>query len=88
MISAAVVTAATDPGVAGVFLQFGVLGAIALLALWFFLVVYKREVARADRAEQALATLNFDVRDKVLPALIDTIRVNQELKELLREKRL
>lgn len=80
---------ATDVGssITGVFLQFGVLGAFALLALWFFLTVYKREVARADRAEAALAVLNSDVRDKVIPALTDTIRMNTELKELLREQR-
>lgn len=84
--------AASDPtdataSVTGVFLQFGVLGAFALLALWFFLTVYKREVERADRAEVALAALNSDVREKVIPALTDTIRVNAELQELLREKR-
>jgi hypothetical protein len=73
--------------VTGVFLQFGVLGAFALLALWFFLNVYKREVARADRAEAALAVLNSDVRDKVIPALTDTIRVNAELQQLLRDRR-
>lgn len=79
--------AAVDPGITGVFLQFGVLGAFSLLALWFFLIVYKREVSRADNAERALAALNSDVRDKILPALLDTIRVNQELKEVLREQR-
>lgn len=83
----AAITAAADSGITGVFLQFGVLGAFSLLALWFFLTVYKREVARADAAERALAALNSDVRDKILPALLDTIRVNQELKEILREQR-
>jgi len=78
---------AADTGITGVFLQFGVLGAFALLALWFFLTVYKREVSRADAAEAALAVLNADLRDKVIPALHDTIRVNQELKEILREQR-
>lgn len=66
------------------------LGALVVLAafgLWFFLVVYKREVARADKAEAALAALNSDVRDKVIPALTDTLRVNIELRELLREQR-
>lgn len=73
--------------VTGVLLQYGVLGVFALLALWFFLTVYKREVARADRAEEALSELNLQVRDKVIPALTDTVRVNAELQELLRERR-
>lgn len=84
--------AASDPNdvagsVTGVFIQFGVLGAFALLALWFFMTVYKREVDRADRAEEALAQLNAQVRDKVIPALTDTVRVNAELQELLRDLR-
>lgn len=86
MLGASVAADATN-SVAAIFLQFGVLGAFALLALWFFLTVYKREVARADRAEAALAVLNTDVRDKVIPALTDTIRMNTELKELLRDQR-
>lgn len=86
MLSAADPTDLTA-SVTGVFLQFGILGAFALLALWFFLSVYKREVERADRAEEALAELNSDVRDKVIPALTDTIRVNAELQELLRRER-
>jgi hypothetical protein len=79
----------TDVGnsIAGVILQFGVLGALVLLAIYFFFIVYKREVERADRAEAALAALNSDVRDKVMPALIDTVRVNAELQDLLRERR-
>jgi hypothetical protein len=73
--------------VTGIFLQFGVLGAFALLALWFFFTVYRREVERADRAEAALAALNSDLREKVMPALLDSVRVNTELQQLLREKR-
>lgn len=83
----AAVTAATNAGITGVFLQFGVLGALSLLALWFFLTVYRREVSRADAAEAALALLNADLREKVIPALHDTIRVNNELKEILRAQR-
>ena len=80
---------ATDIGssVTGTFIQFGVLGAFALVALWFFYRVYTREVDRADKAEQALAELNHDVRAMVIPALTDTIRVNEEMKDILREIR-
>lgn len=64
--------------VVAVFLQFGVLGAFALVALWFFLRVYKRESDRADRAEAGKSDLEREVRDKVIPALTDATRAATE----------
>jgi hypothetical protein len=81
-------TTSTIPGgAAGVFLQFSVLGAVALLGLWFVLTAYRREVARGDAAEKALAELNREVRDKVIPALTDAARAMSDCVGLLRDKR-
>lgn len=74
-------------GVTSTFLQFGVLGAVALLGLWFVLTAYRREVARGDTAEKALAELNREMRDKVIPALTEATRALAEYAQSLRDRR-
>lgn len=78
-----------DPAgdVTAVFLQYGVLGAFALFGLWFFRTVYKRETERADRAEAALAVLNQDVREKVIPVLTEAARAVADATIALRDAR-
>lgn len=73
--------------ITGVFLQYGVLGAFALFGLWFFRTVYKRETERADRAEAALAELNRDVREKVIPVLTEAARAAADAAIVLRDAR-
>lgn len=70
---------ATASDVAGIFLQFGVLGAFALVALWFFLRVYKRESERADKEATARYELEREIRDKVIPLLAEFSRAGTEL---------
>lgn len=69
---------ANTSSVVAVFLQFGVLGAFALVSLWFFLRVYKRESDRADRAEAAKSELEREVRGLVIPALTEANRASTE----------
>jgi hypothetical protein len=75
--------AATSPsasaGVVATFLQFGVLGGFALVALWFFMRVYKRESDRADREATARYELEREIRDKVIPVLTEFTRAGTEL---------
>lgn len=81
--------AASDPstGITQTFLQFGVLGAVALLGLWFVLTAYRREVARGDTAEKALAELNREMRDKVIPALTEATGALVECARIMRDRR-
>ncbi len=74
-------------GFAQVFLQYGALGAFAVVAIIFFNRAYKRESERADKAEQALAELNRDMRDKVLPVLIAATQAVAEATQSVRERR-
>lgn len=85
MLSAAGTNITGD--LASVFLQYGVLGAFAIIALVFFRTVYCRETKRADRAEAALAQLNLDVREKVIPVLTEANRLVAEATALAREGR-
>lgn len=73
----------TTGDVAAIFLQFGVLGAFALVSLWFFLRVYKREGERADREAMARYELEREVRDKVIPVLTEFTRAAAELVALV-----
>lgn len=70
-----------------VFLQYGVLGVFALCGLWFFRTVYKRETERADRAEAALAELNRDLREKVIPVLTEATRATADAAIAMRDVR-
>lgn len=89
LIGIAGMAAATSaPGeVTAVFLQYGVLGVFALFGLWFFRTVYKRESERADRAEAALADLNRDVREKVIPVLTEAARATADAAIVMRDAR-
>lgn len=86
-MSAIFAVAASQGDVSAIFLQYGALGVFALVSLGFFRTVYKRETERADRAENALAELNKDVREKVVPALTEANRTVAEMANLLRDSR-
>jgi hypothetical protein len=74
MLAAANSAPGVTGGVVDVFLQFGVLGAFALLSIAFYHRVWREQVQRAERAEAALSELNREVRDKVVPALVEANR--------------
>lgn len=78
---------------AGELAKNGLLG-LAVLALG--VIAYRlilRETARADRAEAALAELNREIREKAIPALMESARATtdatQAVKDMavLRERR-
>jgi hypothetical protein len=74
-------------GISDSFIQYGVLGAVALMGLWFVLTSYRREVNRADKAEEELRLLNQEMRDKVIPALTEATRVALEYAQRSRDRR-
>lgn len=80
-------TSAQIGGVVDVFLQFGVLGALVLVGLFFFNRVWKEQQARAERAETALAELNRDLRDKVVPVLATVAAVLKDAERAIVERR-
>lgn len=75
-------------GVNSVFLQYGALGAFAIIAIIFFFKVWKRESDRADKAQAEKDALNKDLKEQVIPLLTDCVRALAQLAELIRERRL
>lgn len=74
------------PDIAAVFLQYSVLGAVALLGLWFFLVAYRREVKRADECEAALRELQSKLIDDYVPVLTKAAEVIADTAAELRRR--
>jgi F0F1-type ATP synthase membrane subunit b/b' len=83
---------------APVFIQYGALGAIALLALYAVVKLFARvtsaadaavaaERARADRHEEELRRLNTTVQEKLLPILVQATQVLGDVLVELREER-
>lgn len=76
------------------FLQYGAIGAMALVCLIAVRVLFaqvvadkQRETNRADRAEEALSDLNRAVRDQVMPAVQDMTATAKALIELTAHER-
>lgn len=85
-------TAAADP--TSVFLQYGALGVIALLALGAVRVLFQREVKaldlerqRADRLEEELRRLNQTVQDRYVTTLTEANKTMSDLLDHLRSMR-
>ncbi len=77
-----------------VFIQYGALGVIALLALLAVRVLFQREVRaldlerqRADRLEEELRKLNTTVQERYLTTLTDATRVMSDLLDSHRDRR-
>ena len=79
-------------------LQYGAIGAIALIALYAVKVMFQRQVqshereraeyiARCDRAEQQLAQINQLLRDQMVAQLTRATDVIGRVAELLGEQR-
>lgn len=66
-----VVQAQSDAPSLDVFAQYGVVGALAALGLWFMWKAYQREVKTNDALRAELAELRKGVDDKVLPLVSD-----------------
>src|SRR5689334_15273979 len=84
----------TDPitNAQSVFLQYGAIGAILLVLLWFAYGAIKRERDatdserdRAKEAEQALADLNALMRTEVIPVLTKATEATTQVTEVVRK---
>lgn len=83
---------AADPG--GILLQYGAIGAIALLALYAVVKLFKRqeqlyerEIRRGDQAEEALAALNQLIREQLVVQLTRAADAIARVTELLSDQR-
>ena len=72
-------------GVSGL-VQYGALGVIASLGLWFMWRAYRRECDRADRLEEHNKEQSAAIQDKVIPALMSATRAVEESTELMRDQ--
>lgn len=77
-----------------VFIQYGALGVIALLALLAVRVLFQREVKaldlerqRADRLEDELRKLNTTIQERYLTTLTDATRVMGDILDTHRNSR-
>lgn len=66
-----------------IFAQYGVLGIIAAMLIWFAKGAHQRERDRADRLEGENKRLNELILDRVIPALTSATRAAEESAELL-----
>ena len=68
-----------------VFAQYGVLGVIAALLIWFAKGAHQRERDRADRMEQKYENLNTLLLERMLPAITSATRAVEESTEIIRD---
>lgn len=66
-----------------VFAQYGVLGIIAAMLIWFARGAHQRERDRADRMEEENKRLNTLIVERVIPALESATRAIEEAVDLL-----
>lgn len=74
------------PASVGGLVQYGALGIIASLGLWFMFRAWRRECERADRLEQHNKEQAAAIQDKVIPALLSATRAVEESTELMRDQ--
>ncbi len=64
--------------------QYGVLGVITTILIWFARGAYQREKDRSDRAEVEKERLYGLMLDRIIPALTSATRAAEDTTELLR----
>lgn len=76
---------AADPASSDVslFAQYGVLGVLAGMLIWFAKSAHQRERDRADRLEEENRRLNALILDRVIPVLTSATRAAEESASLL-----
>jgi hypothetical protein len=80
------IAADTTTGVdLSVFAQYGVVGVIALMGIWFAKIAYQRERERADRLETENRRLNEVIQDRIIPAMTAATQAAERSMELLRD---
>jgi hypothetical protein len=68
-----------------VFAQYGVLGIVAAMLVWFAKGAHQRERDRADRMEEKNERLQSLILERVIPALSSATHAIEECTTLLRE---
>jgi hypothetical protein len=81
------VTPEVVQGVTGSLLAAGPIGAVAIVAIAFFWVAWKRERDRADSERAAKDALVRELIDKVLPALLESTRATRDFVDYSRSER-
>lgn len=66
-----------------VFAQYGILGVIAAMLIWFARGAHQRERDRADRLEAEVQRLHTLMLDRVIPALTSATNAAEESAALL-----
>lgn len=66
-----------------VFAQYGILGIIAAMLIWFAKGAHQRERDRADRLEAEVQRLHALMLDRVIPALTSATNAAEESTQLL-----
>jgi len=86
--------AAGPPDPTSAFLQYGIVGVVALICLYGMVKLFnmlqknnEREVQRADRAEAELKTLNDTLRDSVIAQLTRATDATARVLALFDERR-
>lgn len=86
------ILAQTPADTSSVFIQYGALGAIALMALFAVRILFQREVKaldlerqRADRLEEELRQLNKTVQERYVTTLTEATHTMSELLETVRK---
>ena len=86
LLPSELLTAAADTAGAidiTVFAQYGILGIIAAILIWFARGAHQRERERADRLEAEVQRLHMLMLDRVIPALTSATNAAEESTALL-----
>ncbi len=81
-----VIAAEELPGSVAGLVQYGALGVIASIGLWFMWRAYRRECERVDRLEADNKAQIAAIQDRVIPALLSATRAVEESTELMRDE--
>lgn len=82
----AAVAADAPPGLTDL-AQYGAIGVLCALFVWFAFKAWQRETTRADRLEAEVTRLNTTIQDQAIPALLAAADAIKECTELLRDQR-
>ena len=67
--------------------QYGVVGVVAGLGIWFFFAAYRQQSARCEAERAEVKRLNQLIQDKYVPALEASAQVTRELVRFLERER-
>lgn len=77
-----------DPGVIKALFDYGGIGLLLIILLWFARTLLIREQNRADAAANEVSRLNTMIQEKFLPALVAATQAISASQEILQEMQL